>query len=393
MPAGSMGNPLPAMPQFPSAARLARLRSRLLRLVGWSYPSDFAVPGCLHLLQAFARGWEPLRGILCSEPATDKHGRRVTAKGIGSAQLHYPGQPLCPLARHSCLECPQMGVAAGLPWTLTTRRCTEPASGCSQNAPKFSAAALNQNCQLLTPHRRAAMCLGLVCYSQNTLGATAPETPAEWLLPGSQSLRVLLTLAQRCPCNASLGHVGIRRVLGSSVLAPSPSPLLRRRNPRCLDDANTLAVPAAQQCLHHSPHRLRTALCHSQSQTSTCQQRGGSSTGENSRHCVFPFWPKLPHGRAGCWAWVLPRFRRAQGFGAVVCPRGRCPWWVAGVTRQQGRGAEVSSRVPGTAGGVWGAAGAAQDVPEPLVGGGCRRVYGQKVRSISRAEHQLCWAV
>lgn len=43
--AGSMVNPPPARPQFPSAARLARVRSRLLGLVGWSCPWGSAVPG------------------------------------------------------------------------------------------------------------------------------------------------------------------------------------------------------------------------------------------------------------------------------------------------------------------------------------------------------------
>lgn len=43
-------------------------------------------------------GLEPLRGILCSEPVSDKRGRRVTAKGIGSAHVYCPGQLLCPPA-------------------------------------------------------------------------------------------------------------------------------------------------------------------------------------------------------------------------------------------------------------------------------------------------------
>lgn len=87
--------------------------------------------------------------------------------------------------------------------------------------------------------------------------------------------------------------------------------------------------------------------------------------------------------------WVLPHFRHAQGspgFGVVVYPRGQHPGWVSGVTWQQGRGAEVSSHILGRAAGAWRAAGAAQDVPESLVGCGCRGIYGQKVRSISCAE-------
>lgn len=179
MPAGSMVNPPPDMPQFTLAARLARLRSRLLGLVGWSCPSGSAVPGCLHLLQAFAPGWEPLRGILCSEPVADKRGRRVTAKGIGSAQLHYPSQPLSPLAGHSRLA--GASRAHRWVWQLGFLGHLQPALVLSlhQAAPKYclslrSTVAVNQDRWLLTSHRQAAM----QCWAWRA----TPKTPSEPLL-------------------------------------------------------------------------------------------------------------------------------------------------------------------------------------------------------------------
>lgn len=65
-----------------------------------------------------------------------------------------------------------------------------------------------------------------------------------------------------------------------------------------------------------------------------------------------------PRGRARCWAWALPRFRRAQGglgLSFVVCPRARHP----GVGAKGDSAAEVSSRTPGRAAGAWRGAGAA----------------------------------
>lgn len=230
-----------------------------------------------------------------------------------------------------------MGVAAGLPWTFTTCPCTESASGCSQILP-----VPREHCGSesgpLAPHVPSPSChavLGLACYSQNTLRATAHKHPWSGC---SQGARV-----SGC---CSLWHSAVLAVHVWAIWAPGECSSHRFVPPPLLPcwgdgahDAYALAMPAAQQCLHHSPHRLRAALCHSQSQISVCQQRGEGSTAENPRHCVFPFWPKLSLGGAGCWAWVLPRFRRAQGgpgFGVVVSPRGRRPRWVAVVTRQQG---------------------------------------------------------
>lgn len=249
-----------------------------------------------------------------SEPVSDKHGRRVTAKGIGSAQLHYPSQLLCPPAGHSRLAGASRAHTWG--WQLGFLGHLQPALVLSlhQAALKYClslgstvAVALNQDCRLFTSRRRAAV----QCWA----GSATPKTSSEWLLPGSQSLRVLLTLAQCCPCSASLGH------LDSSILAPTPSPHLGRWNPKCLflGDASTLAMPAAQHCLYHSPHWLRTALCHSQSQMSTSQQRGGSSTGEDPQYCGFPFWAELS-----------PWQGRVLGVGAATFPpRPGQPrvWW------------------------------------------------------------------
>lgn len=246
-------------------------------------PSGSAVPvaplcrDALHLPQAFTTGWEPLRGTLCSEPVSDKRGGRVAAKGTGS--VHYPCQPLCPPAGHSRLAGASRAHRWG--WQLGFHGRFRPALVLSlhQAAPKYCpclgstvAVALTES-GLPAPYAPSPSCraaLGCECYSQNTPRATAPKTASEWLLPGSQSLRVLLTLAQCCPCGASLGCLGARRVLGSSILSPPllPSWEMEPMMPtpwRCqhLGSASTSAVPAAlptpaQDCTGSlSPKRAR----------------------------------------------------------------------------------------------------------------------------------------
>lgn len=96
VPAESVVNPPPVVSQFPSAARLARLKSNSLGSVGWSCASGSAVPGRPSSPTGIRRGVGAPPRCLCPEPVPDKRGRRVTASGIGPAQLHCPGQPLCP---------------------------------------------------------------------------------------------------------------------------------------------------------------------------------------------------------------------------------------------------------------------------------------------------------
>lgn len=252
--------------------------------------------------------------------------------------------------------------------------------------------ALNQDCWLLTPCRRVAV----QCWA----GSATPKTPSEPLLPKHPwSSSSQGTKTSGC---ISLWHSAVLVVQVWGIWVPGkcsadpflPPPLL----PIWGDgthDANALVMPAPWQCqqlsnacttahtgsgLHCVTHSLKRARVNKEEEAprgrtpSTAASLSGLS-------CL--------HSRAGCWAWVLPHFRHAQGnlgFVVVVCPRGLHPGWVSGVTWQQGRGAEVSSRNPGRVAGVWRAAGAAQDVPESLVGCSCRGIYGQKMRSISCAE-------
>ncbi|XP_063026279.1 NHS-like protein 2 isoform X3 [Melospiza melodia melodia] len=88
-------------------------------------------------------------------------------------------------------------------------------------------------------------------------------------------------------------------------------------------------MPAAQQCLHRSPHRLRTALCHSQSQISVCQQTGEGSTGEDPGTACSPSGRSCPQagqgaGRGCCPVSAAPRAAPALvlWFPHVVGARG-----------------------------------------------------------------------
>ncbi|KAM7008344.1 NHS-like protein 2 isoform 3-T3 [Passerculus sandwichensis] len=88
-------------------------------------------------------------------------------------------------------------------------------------------------------------------------------------------------------------------------------------------------MPAAQQCLHRSPHRLRTALCHSRSQISVCQQTGEGSTGEDPGTACSPSGRSCPQagqgaGRGCCPVSAAPRAAPALvlWFPHVVGARG-----------------------------------------------------------------------
>lgn len=213
-----------------------------------------------------------------------------------------------------------------------------------------------------TPSPSCRAALGCECYSQNTPRATAPKTASEWLLPGSQSLRVLLTLAQCCPCGASLGCLGARRVLGSSILSPPllPSWEMEPTMPtpwRCqhLGSASTSAVPAAlptpaQDCTGSlSPKRARVG------------EEGEAPWGRTAALRVPLLAEAVPAawqgaGRGCCHASAAPR--AAPGlvlwFAHVVGAQGGCRGDSAA-----GRGAEVSFRTPGRAAVAWRGAGAA----------------------------------
>lgn len=186
--------------------------------------------------------------------------------------------------------------------------------------------ALNQDCGSLHPVTELPCSAGL--------GVLLPKHPGSSSSQGAK--------ASGC---CSLWHSAVLAVQVWGIWVPGkcsthpflPPPLLGRWNPRwlCIGDGSTLAMPAARQCLHHSPHWLGTALCHSQSQMSVCQQRGGSSPGEDPSTAGSLSALNSLQSRAGCWVWVLPHFRHTQGslgFGVVVCPRGQHPGWVSGVT-------------------------------------------------------------
>ncbi|XP_041280223.1 NHS-like protein 2 isoform X3 [Onychostruthus taczanowskii] len=162
-----------------------------------------------------------------------------------------------------------------------------------------------------------------------------PKTPSEPLLAKHpQSSCSQGAKASGC---CSLWHSAVLAVHVWGIWAPGecsshqflPPPLL----PSWGDGAHdALVIPAPWQCQQPSSacttaHSGSGLQCHSESQMSMCQRRGGSSTGEDPRHCMFPFWPKLP-----------PRRGRVLGVGAATFPprpgrpRVRCcglPTWSA----------------------------------------------------------------
>lgn len=142
-------------------------------LVGWSCPCGSVMPFTSH--RHLPWGWSPSE-VFCALSLS-------LISVAGGSLPRALAQLMCTILANCCvpcwragwgIPCPQMGVAAGLPWTLTTRPCSVAASGCPQILPvpwEQCGSGTESGLWLLTPCHRAAV----QCWA----GSAAPKTPSE----------------------------------------------------------------------------------------------------------------------------------------------------------------------------------------------------------------------